>query len=155
MCSPCPRVRGDRVVRLDSDGEEESFLPGSDADRKVGLNMSKMRAWIILGSLVVGFGLIGQSVAKAQGTTPATGAVLAQSLMSDVGAGRLGGAIGAGLVLMGGGAAIGRIGGSAVESMARQPEAAGSISTAMIITAAMVEGATLFGVVVCLLPALK
>jgi F-type H+-transporting ATPase subunit c len=39
--------------------------------------------------------------------------------------------------------------------MARQPEAAGSISTATIITAAMVEGATLFGVVVCLLPALK
>jgi F-type H+-transporting ATPase subunit c len=52
---------------------------------------------------------------------------------------------------MGGGAGIGRIGGSAVESMARQPEAAGSISTAMIITAAMIEGATLFGVVVGLL----
>jgi F-type H+-transporting ATPase subunit c len=63
--------------------------------------------------------------------------------------GNFGAAIGAGLVLMGGGAAIGRIGGSAVESMARQPEAASSISTAMIITAAMVEGATLFGVVVC------
>jgi len=60
-------------------------------------------------------------------------------------------AIGAGLVLMGGGAAIGRIGSAAVESMARQPEAAGQISTAMIITAAMVEGATLFGVVVCML----
>ena len=61
------------------------------------------------------------------------------------------GAIGAGLVLIGGGMGIGRIGGSAVESIARQPEAAGAISTAMIITAAMVEGATLFGVVVCML----
>ncbi len=61
------------------------------------------------------------------------------------------GAIGAGLVLIGGGLGIGRIGGSAVESIARQPEAAGAISTAMIITAAMVEGATLFGVVVCML----
>lgn len=61
------------------------------------------------------------------------------------------GAIGAGLVLIGGGLGIGRIGGSAVESIARQPEAAGQISTAMIITAAMVEGATLFGVVVCML----
>ena len=64
---------------------------------------------------------------------------------------KLGAAIGAGLVLIGGGAGIGRVGGSAVESMARQPEAAGSISTAMIITAAMIEGATLFAVVVCLL----
>jgi len=63
----------------------------------------------------------------------------------------LGGAIGAGLVVMGGAAGIGRVGGSAVESMARQPEAAGSISTAMIITAAMIEGATLFAVLGCFL----
>ena len=61
----------------------------------------------------------------------------------------LGGAIGAGLAVMVGAAGIGRIGGSAVESMARQPEAAGSISTAMIITAAMIEGATLFAVLGC------
>ncbi len=61
------------------------------------------------------------------------------------------GAVGAGLVLIGGGLGIGRIGGSAVESIARQPEAAGQISTAMIITAAMIEGATLFGVLVCFL----
>jgi len=74
------------------------------------------------------------------------------TLFSDrVAGGNFGAAIGAGLVLMGGGAGIGRIGSSAVESMARQPEAAGQISTGMIITAAMVEGATLFGVVVCLL----
>ncbi|HSS79032.1 MAG TPA: ATP synthase F0 subunit C [Thermoanaerobaculia bacterium] len=63
----------------------------------------------------------------------------------------MGGAIGAGLAVIGAGAGIGRIGGSAVESMARQPEAAGQISTAMIITAAMIEGAALFGVVVGLL----
>lgn len=74
-------------------------------------------------------------------------------LTSD-GAGKLGGAIGAGLVIMGGAAGVGRIGGSAVESMARQPEVAGQISTAMIITAAMVEGATLFAVVVALLAVL-
>ena len=78
----------------------------------------------------------------------------AATFLTTAGAGKLGGAIGAGLVLIGGGAAIGRIGGSAVESIARQPEAAGQISTAMIITAAMVEGATLFGVVVGLLAAL-
>jgi F-type H+-transporting ATPase subunit c len=60
-----------------------------------------------------------------------------------------GGALGAGLVLVGGGLGIGRIGSAAVESIARQPEAAGSINTAMIITAAMVEGATLFAVLGC------
>jgi F-type H+-transporting ATPase subunit c len=70
------------------------------------------------------------------------------------GARKLGGSIGAGLVVMGGAAGIGRIGGSAVESMARQPEAAGNISTATIITAAMIEGATLFAVVVTLLAVL-
>ena len=67
----------------------------------------------------------------------------------------LGGALGAGLAIMGGAAGIGRIGGSAVESIARQPAAAGQISTAMIITAAMIEGATLFAVVVGMLAVLK
>jgi F-type H+-transporting ATPase subunit c len=70
------------------------------------------------------------------------------------GAGKLGGAIGAGLAIMGGAAGVGRIGASAVESMARQPEAAGRINTAMIVTAAMVEGAALFAIVVGLLAAL-
>ena len=70
------------------------------------------------------------------------------------GARKMGGALGAGLVVIGGALGIGRIGGSAVESMARQPEASGSINMAMIITAAMVEGATLFGVVVGLLAVL-
>jgi len=74
--------------------------------------------------------------------------------LSDTGAGKLGGAIGAGLVIMGGAAGVARVGSSAVESMARQPEAAGQINTAMIITAAMVEGATLFAVVVAMLAVL-
>jgi len=65
--------------------------------------------------------------------------------------GSLGGPIGAGLALIGGGIGIGRIGGSAVEAMARQPEMAGQISTAMLITAAMIEGALLFAVVVGLM----
>lgn len=69
--------------------------------------------------------------------------------LNSIAAKAIGGGIGAGLVVMGGAAGIGRIGGSAVESMARQPEVAGSISTAMIITAAMIEGATLFGVLGC------
>ena len=77
------------------------------------------------------------------------------TVLTTYGAGWLGGAIGAGLAIIGGAAGIGRIGGSAVESMARQPAAAGQISTAMIITAAMIEGATLFAVVVGMLAVLK
>src|SRR6476620_9013647 len=103
---------------------------------------------LALGFLVVGAGIV---------LLPAT--ALAQeaerTLITSNGAGWLGGALGAGLAIMGGAAGIGRIGGSAVESMARQPAAAGQISTAMIITAAMIEGATLFAVVVGRLAVLK
>ncbi len=60
-------------------------------------------------------------------------------------------ALGAGLAVVGGAIGIGMIGKGAVESIARQPEAAGPIGTNMILTAALVEGATLFAVVVGLL----
>ena len=60
-------------------------------------------------------------------------------------------AIGAGLAAIGAGIGIGRIGGSALEAMARQPEHSGMIQTYMIIAAALVEGVALFGVVVALL----
>ncbi len=63
----------------------------------------------------------------------------------------LGAGIGAGLAVLGAGLGIGRIGGSAVESMARQPEMAGKLQTAMIIAAALIEGVALFAVAVCLL----
>lgn len=56
--------------------------------------------------------------------------------------------IGAGLAVLGAGLGIGRIGGSAMDAIARQPEAAGKIQTAMIIAAALIEGVALFGVVV-------
>ena len=62
-------------------------------------------------------------------------------------------AIGAGIAVLGAGLGIGRIGGSAVEGIARNPEAAGKIQTAMIIAAALIEGVALFGVVVGLLGA--
>jgi F-type H+-transporting ATPase subunit c len=63
----------------------------------------------------------------------------------------LGGAFGAGLVIIGAAMGIGKIGSSAVEGMSRQPEAAGSIQTAMIIAAALIEGATFFALIVCML----
>jgi len=60
-------------------------------------------------------------------------------------------AIGAGLAVIGAGIGIGQVGGKAMEGIARQPEAAAKIQTAMIIAAALVEGVALFGVVVALL----
>jgi F-type H+-transporting ATPase subunit c len=60
-------------------------------------------------------------------------------------------AIGAGLAAIGAGLGIGRIGGSAMDGIARQPEAAAKIQTAMIIAAALVEAVSLFAVVVALL----
>ena len=56
--------------------------------------------------------------------------------------------IGAGLGAIGAGIGIGKIGGSAVEGIARQPEVASKIQTAMIIAAALIEGVALFAVVV-------
>lgn len=64
-------------------------------------------------------------------------------------------AVGAGLALVGGGIGIGLIGGRACESVARQPEAGGQIFQTMIISAALVEGATLFAVVLALLVVIK
>ena len=63
----------------------------------------------------------------------------------------LGDTFGAGLIIIGAAYGIGRIGACAVESMARQPEVAGSIQTAMIIAAALIEGVTFFGLIICLL----
>jgi len=58
--------------------------------------------------------------------------------------------IGAGLVILGAGYGIGKLASSALESMARQPEVAGSIQTAMIIAAALIEGVTLFALYICM-----
>jgi F-type H+-transporting ATPase subunit c len=103
---------------------------------------------LVLAMLVVGFALLFAPAAFAADAETGAGVAASSGLA------KLGGAIGAGLAVIGGGLGIGRVGGSAVESMARQPEASGTINTAMIVTAAMIEGATLFAVVVGLLAAL-
>lgn len=61
------------------------------------------------------------------------------------------GAIGAGIAALAAAWGIGRIGQSAMEAIARQPESAGNIRTAMLIIGALVEGACLFAILVCLL----
>jgi F-type H+-transporting ATPase subunit c len=64
-------------------------------------------------------------------------------------------AMGAGFAAIGAGIGIGRIGGSAVESIARQPEVMGDIRANMILTAALVEGAAFFAMVIALLVVFK
>ena len=70
---------------------------------------------------------------------------------AELSLGKLGAALGAGLAAIGAGICIGKIGGSAMEAIARQPEASNDIRTNMIIIAALVEGVALFAVVVCFL----
>jgi F-type H+-transporting ATPase subunit c len=99
-----------------------------------------MKSMISKFVLAGGVAALAATAAMAQ-ATPAAGVTIGQGLA----------AIGAGIAVFGGGLAIGLIGKGAVESIARQPEAAGPIGTNMILTAALVEGATLFAVVVGLL----
>lgn len=63
--------------------------------------------------------------------------------------------IGAGLVVIGAGLGIGKLASSAMDASGRQPEAAGAIRTSMIIAAALIEGVAFFGLVICILLAIK
>jgi F-type H+-transporting ATPase subunit c len=111
--------------------------------------MNKRLSKIALGLMVAGLVLALAPAAWAV-EAPAAGDDASESatFLTTKGASKLGGPIGAGLVIMGAAAGIGRIGGSAVESMARQPEVAGQIFTPMILTAALIEGATFFALIV-------
>jgi F-type H+-transporting ATPase subunit c len=117
--------------------------------------MTRFTAGWTLSMVAAGWLTLGlASSAAAQDETHAAAQTADQArflLFDSKGAAYFAASIGAGLVVIGGARGISRIGGGAVESMARQPEASGNINVAMIITAAMIEGATLFAVVVCLL----
>lgn len=65
--------------------------------------------------------------------------------------GKLGAALGAGLTAFAAAMGIGRIGASAMEAIARQPEAAGDIRSSMIVAAALIEGVAFFAVIICAL----
>jgi F-type H+-transporting ATPase subunit c len=97
--------------------------------------------------LVVGVFLLMASPVLAQGTPPSGNMTLSGA---SIGAG-----LGAALTLIGAGFGFGKIGAAALESMARQPEVAGRIQTAMIVIAALLEGATFFALVVCIVVAGK
>ncbi|MBQ0063933.1 MAG: ATP synthase F0 subunit C [Prevotella sp.] len=72
-------------------------------------------------------------------------------LLADVALAKLGAAIGAGLAAIGAGIGIGRIGGQAMDAMARQPEVMGKLFTNMIVAAALIEGVALFAAVIAFL----
>ena len=107
--------------------------------------MNKRQSKIVLMMVVAGLALM------FVGASPAEAADGEGGVWGSTGLGVLGVGVGSGLVIMGAGAGIGRIGGSAVESMARQPEVAGQIFTPMVLTAALIEGATFFALIVILL----
>lgn len=79
-------------------------------------------------------------------STPAFAQAASQQPMIN-----LTGAFGAGLIMLGAGFGIAKIGSAAVESIARQPEAGGDIRGAMILAAALIEGATFFALIVCII----
>lgn len=91
----------------------------------------------------------GLTLFTAETATAATGAgALGSFVLADYGLAGVGAGLAAGLGVIGAGLGIGRIGGSAVEAIARQPEMAGRIFINMILTAALVEGVALFAVIV-------
>ena len=107
-----------------------------------------MKAFVFCCVLFVTAGpLMAQSADDAQ----AAASNSAKVAWAESGRLNFGPAFGAGLVIIGAAWGIGRIGGQAVEGMSRQPEAAGNIQTAMIISAALIEGATFFALIVCML----
>ena len=75
--------------------------------------------------------------------------------MTNIALAYLSAGIGAGLAIIGAGLGIGRLAGFAMEATGRQPAAGGDIRTSMIIAAALIEGATLFALVICILLAVK
>ncbi len=77
--------------------------------------------------------------------------LLAQVDVVDYGFGTMGVGIGMGLAIIGAGLGIGKIGSSAVEAISRQPEAGGTIATQMLISAALIEGATVIALILLLI----
>ncbi len=77
--------------------------------------------------------------------------MITMMVLLEVVLGPMGAALGAGIAAVGAGLGIGRIGGAAMEAIARQPEAAGDVRTNMLVSAALIEGVAFFAVVVCLL----
>jgi F-type H+-transporting ATPase subunit c len=77
--------------------------------------------------------------------------ILGLILLQTAGLANFGAAIGAGIAIVGAAIGIGKIGSSALEAIARQPEKTNDIRSSMILAAALIEGATFFAILVCIL----
>jgi F-type H+-transporting ATPase subunit c len=97
----------------------------------------------------IAFGILAAPAIAAEPTSPA--AVVAEEAKHDTNLLRPLVAVGAGIVVLGGAFAIGRLATAAMEGTARQPEAGGAIRTSMIIAAALIEGFTLFALIGCMI----
>ena len=75
--------------------------------------------------------------------------MMISTLLAAEGLAQLGCGIGAGIATVGAGIGIGRIGGNAMDAIARQPEASGKITSNMILTSAFIEGCALFAIAAC------
>lgn len=81
--------------------------------------------------------------------------LLGDIVLDDKAFGLLGGLLATGLIVIGAGRGIGQLAGNAVEAIARQPEAGNRIFTTMIIAAALIEGISLFALIICLLAVMR
>jgi F-type H+-transporting ATPase subunit c len=95
-----------------------------------------------LACMVVAFLLLAATPALAQDVTHGTYVITGGAIAAG---------LGAGLTIIGAGIGFGRIGAAALEGMARQPEVAGRVQTAMLIIAALLEGVTFFALIVCII----
>lgn len=75
--------------------------------------------------------------------------MMISTLLAAEGLAQLGCGVGAGIATVGAGIGIGRIGGNAMDAIARQPEATGKITSNMILTSAFIEGCALFAIAAC------
>lgn len=105
--------------------------------------------WVLAAGVLFAAGGVAHAQTDATGQEP--GRTLTTGEAIAIGAA----SIGAGLAAIGGGYSISRIGARCIDSMARQPEAAGAMFGPMVVTAAMVEGGMFFAMVVCLLVVLR
>jgi len=115
--------------------------------------LAMKRLFSLMTIVMLGLAAFGTATADAQNNLPANATTEEHisAARADGGGGfgaGLGGGLAAGLAVVGAGLGIGRIGGSAVEAVARQPEMSNTIFINMVLTAALVEGVALFAVIV-------
>ena len=114
------------------------------------IKVAKFVALALFATMVLAVPAMAQPAEGDEGGAAAPAATGALRASADGSLISFSGAFGAGLVSIGAAYGIGRLAGSALESMARQPEVAGSIQTAMIIAAALIEGFTFFALFICM-----